>query len=38
MLKLEGNIEPVQCLALSPDPAHEKGKPKKLKVVRSKKA
>jgi hypothetical protein len=38
MLKLEGNIEPVQCLALSPDLAHEKGKPKKLKVVRSKKA
>ncbi|CAD6261660.1 unnamed protein product [Miscanthus lutarioriparius] len=38
MLELEGNIEHVQCLTLSPYPAHEKGKPKKLKVVRSKKA
>jgi hypothetical protein len=33
MLDLEGYIEHVQCLALSPEPAHEKEKPKKLKVV-----
>jgi hypothetical protein len=38
MLELKGYKEPVQCLALSPEPTHEKGKPKKLKVVRSKKA
>jgi len=38
-LELEKNIEPVACLALSPSPVavNEKGKAKKLKVVRSKK-
>jgi hypothetical protein len=37
MLELEGIIEPVACPALSPVAATEKGKAKKLKVVRSKK-
>jgi hypothetical protein len=37
MLELEGSIEPVACPALSPVAATEKGKAKKLKVVRSKK-
>jgi hypothetical protein len=30
MLEIEGCIEPIQWLALSPEPAHEKGKPKKV--------
>ncbi|CAN6305468.1 unnamed protein product [Urochloa humidicola] len=37
MLELEGNIEPVECLALSPHSANDKEKPKKLKFVRPKK-
>ena len=39
LLELEGNIDPVACLALSPSPVavNAKGKAKKLKVVRSKK-
>jgi hypothetical protein len=34
MLEFEGSIEPVACAALSPLPVLEKGKAKKLKVVR----
>jgi hypothetical protein len=37
MLELEGSIQPVACSTLSPIPINEKGKAKKLKVVRSKK-
>ncbi|CAN6363417.1 unnamed protein product [Urochloa humidicola] len=37
MLEFEGSIEPVACAALSPVAFMEKGKAKKLKVVRSKK-
>ncbi|CAD6272252.1 unnamed protein product [Miscanthus lutarioriparius] len=37
LLKFEGSIEPVACEALSPVTFMEKGKAKKLKVVRSKK-
>ncbi|CAL5044257.1 unnamed protein product [Urochloa decumbens] len=37
MLEFEGSIEPIACEALSPVAFMEKGKAKKLKVVRSKK-
>ena len=37
MLEYEGSIEPITCLALSLVRVDEKGKTKKLKVVRSKK-
>jgi len=37
LLEFEGSIEPVACEALSPVAFMEKGKAKKLKVVRSKK-
>lgn len=37
LLEFEGSIEPVACEALSPIAFMEKGKAKKLKVVRSKK-
>ncbi|KAG2642606.1 hypothetical protein PVAP13_2KG193264 [Panicum virgatum] len=37
MLEYEGSIQPITCLALSPVRVDEKGKAKKLKVVRSKK-
>jgi len=36
VLELEGYIEPVACLALSPVAGTPKGRVKKLKVVRSK--
>ncbi|KAG2662686.1 hypothetical protein PVAP13_1KG550350 [Panicum virgatum] len=37
MLEYEGSIQPITCSALSPMYVDEKGKAKKLKVVRSKK-